>query len=59
MSVSPPPAASYTVIAEANIYGGERWITPNSTAIAVASIRASAEGRTYASFDEIAFDAEL
>ncbi len=53
------PAASYTVIAEANIHGGERWITPNSTAIAVASIRASAEGRTYASFDEIVFDAEL
>lgn len=53
------PTAIYVVTAEANIHSGERGIMPNSLASAVVSIRASVEGRTYASFSEIAFNAEL
>ncbi|MGX1786700.1 DUF2793 domain-containing protein [Bosea sp. NPDC055332] len=53
------PTASYSVTTENNIYGGERVITPNSNACALASIRASAAGRAHVNFSDIAFSAEL
>ncbi|SEL92083.1 Protein of unknown function [Bosea lupini] len=53
------PTTSYTVAGEANIQGGERSISASSNACALATIRASALGRAYASFTDIAFSAEL
>lgn len=53
------PTASYSVTGEANIFGGERSVSSSSNICAVASIRASALGRAYAVFSDIAFNAEL
>lgn len=53
------PTASYSVTGEANIFGGERSVSSSSNTFAVASIRASALGRAYAVFSDIAFSSEL
>ncbi|CAD5275512.1 conserved hypothetical protein [Bosea sp. 62] len=53
------PTASYSVTAEANIFGGERSISSSSNVGALAMIRISTLGRAYAIFNDIAFSAEL
>lgn len=58
-SMRAAPSVSYTVLQESNIYGGERSITASSPCLAIVSVRASATGRTYAQFGDIAFNAEL
>jgi hypothetical protein len=53
------PTPSFTVPQELNIMNGERFLTAASPAMGYARVRASAQGRVFASFDNIAFDAEL
>jgi len=53
------PTASFTVPQELNIMGGERLIAAASSTMGYARVRASVQGRVFATFDNIAFDAEL
>lgn len=53
------PTPSFTVTQELNIMNGERLLSAASPAMGYARVRASAQGRVFASFDNIAFDAEL
>lgn len=53
------PTPSFTVTEDLNVLGGERTIGASSPAIGYARLRANAQGRVYAIFDNIAFDAEL
>lgn len=53
------PSVSFTVAQESNIYSGERSVGAASPNLAIAIVRASTTGRTYAQFSDIAFNAEL
>lgn len=53
------PTPSYSVTQEFNIMNGERLIAAASPAIGYARLRANAQGRVFATFENIAFDAEL
>lgn len=53
------PTPGYSVTQELNIMNGERLIAAASPAMGYARIRASAQGRVFATFESIAFDAEL
>ncbi|CAN7507053.1 DUF2793 domain-containing protein [Bosea sp. LjRoot90] len=53
------PTPGYSVTQEFNVMNGERLIAAASPAMGYARIRASAQGRVFATFENIAFDAEL
>ncbi|AZO80468.1 MULTISPECIES: DUF2793 domain-containing protein [unclassified Bosea (in: a-proteobacteria)] len=53
------PTPGYSVTQELNVMNGERLIAAASPAMGYARIRASAQGRVFATFENIAFDAEL
>lgn len=53
------PSVSFAVAGEINISGSERGVTVQSPEQAYAHVTAAVTGRVRASFDDIAFDAEL
>lgn len=53
------PTPSYSVTQEFNIMNGDRLIGAASPAMGYARVRANTQGRVFAVFDNIAFDAEL